>query len=313
MNFRSSILTPFLAMSLTVGGVMLFADETKETKDAKPVAEPAKDPAKVESPKQREKDEKRPRPEGSRPEGSRGDWGPRTGGPGGPGGPGAMPNRFEQFSADELRLMIELVEPKNKRLADKMRERFAESLAKKPTQLTDEQLADAMGIFEDREPYLASRLKESLKENKDRVSAMLAFQWPRLEKTIELKKSDRELYDAQTAEILKQGESRGIAWKLRKATQEKNQAEVTKLKDDLKLVLAEQHKKRQAIRQLELARMNEKIGKLSAEITAEEAKSAESIEKHYNDMLKWIDSPWGRGDKDRHEKGDKGEKKEKPE
>ena len=305
MNLRPSILTPFLAITLAVGGMMLYADDAKDPKqtneaiDAKPTIEP---------PKQREKDGREKDEKRTRPEGSRGDWGPRMGGPGVPGG--SMPNRFEQFSADELRLMIELVEPKNKRLADKMRERFAESIAKKPTQLTDEQLSDAMGIFEDREPHLAARLKESLKENKDRVSALLAFQWPRLEKTIELKKTDRELYDAQTAEILKQGESRGVAWKLRKAVQDKNEAEITKLKSDLKLILAEQHKKRQAIRQLELSRMNDKIAKLSAEITAEEAKSAQSIEKHFNDMLKWIDSPWGRGDKDRHEKS---EKKEKPE
>lgn len=325
MNHRKLIFASLIALPLSAGGLWLHAEEKPAPSPAPPVASPAKaSVAEKESPKnvdgksdRPDKGDKSDKSEKDRGDDrrSRGEWGgPRfgpPGGPGGSGGPGGPPpsangtNQFNQFSADELRLMIESVQPKNSRLAEKMKERFADALAKKPTKLTPEQLEAVLSVFEDREPYLAGRIKESIKENPERVATMLAHHWPRLEKAIELKKSDRELYNAQSVEILKQGETRGLLYKLRKSLQEKNEAEATKLQDDIKAKLQEQHKARQTIRQLELARMNDKIKKLSEEITAEEAKSAQVIDKHFNDMLKWAQSRWERGDKGDREPGDK--------
>jgi len=295
-----------LALALATGGYWLRADD----KDARPAPTPKADAPRPES-KDDKRDDKGPRPDrppggpdrswGPRPDGSsRGDWNSRG-------------RVLDQFSADELREMIRAVEgTNNKRLAEKVKARFEEAIARKPQQLTQQQLDDAMAVFEDREPYLAKRLKESLAKDPQRVSAMLAMQWPRLEKPIELKKSDPQLYNAQTAEILRQGESRGITWRLHHAIKEKNEAEVTKLKDELKVKLVEQHQARQAIRKLEHARLNDQIQKLSAEITAEEEKSSEAIDKHFKELVRFAETgPRERGGKgDRPDRGEKPEKKE---
>jgi hypothetical protein len=303
-----------LALTLATGGYGLRADD----KDAKPAPAPKADAPRPDS-KDERKDDKGPRPD-------------RPPGPPGPGGPGDRPDRswgprpdgssrgdwgsrsrvLDQFSADELREMIRAVEgTNNKKLAEKVKARFEEAIARKPQQLTQQQLDEAMAVFEDREPYLAKRLKESLAKDPQRVSAMLAMQWPRLEKPIELRKTDPQLYNAQTAEILRQGEARGITWRLHHAIKEKNEAEAAKLKDELKVKLVEQHQARQAIRKLEHARLNDQIQKLSAEITAEEEKSAEAIEKHFKELVRFAETgPRERGKGDRPDRGEKPEKKE---
>lgn len=312
MNTRKLIFASLIALPLSAGGLWLHAEE----QPAPPSSTPAQDKGKNEQqpdPRVKDSREKDARDKDGRDDRRpRGEWGgPRMG----PPPEGHTSNQFNQFSADELRLMIESVQPKNPRLAEKMKERFADAIAKKPVKLSQEQIDSVMSVFEDREPYLASRIKESLKDNPDRVATMLAFHWPRLEKAIELKKTDRELYDAQTAEILKQGETRGLLWKLRKAFQDKNEAEATKLQEDIKLKLQEQHKARQTIRHLELARMNDKIKKLSEEITAEEAGSAQIIDKHFNDMLKWAQTRWERGSErpDRPERPNPTDRPDRPE
>ncbi len=313
MSTRNNIFACLIAMGLC--GFPLVADEAKDA----PAPGSPKAPAKEDGP--REGGNKDSKDNDDRP--SRGDRGPDRG-PGGPG-PGAEwgqrppsmnGSRFELFSTDELKLMIEAVEPKNKRLADKMKERFAEVMAKKPTQLTQQQIDALLDVFHDRDPRLAKRLREGLEANPERVTPMLVHQWPRLEKTIELKASDRQLYDAQTAEILKQNEGRDLVFALRKATQAdpKDAAEITRLQAELKTKLLEQHKSRQAIRRLELDRMNDRIAKLSEEITAEESRASDLIDKHLANIIKWSESDWGRGKrgdgKDGKDKSDRGEKRE---
>jgi hypothetical protein len=319
MPTRPLIFALLAALAMTPAAWLVRADEVKAAKtgpDAKP-AEPPKQaaPPRPDGPskddKRKDDGEKRP------PRGERGDWGqrgdmpPREWGPGGPIPGGRQPGRFDQFSPDELREMIAAVEPKNKKLADKMKDRLADAIAKKPTTLTQEQIDAALAVFEDREPHLAAGLKKYLTENPERVTAILAAQWPRIQAMIDLKRSDRQLYDAQTVEIQKLGDSRGISWKLRKAIDSKNEAEVTLLKSQLRDKLVEQHKARQEIRRLELVRLTDKVTKLSEEITAEESKSAEQIEKHFQFLLKWAESPAPRRG-ERPEKGDKPDKNDRP-
>ena len=315
MKTRQLILASLIALPLSAGGLWLYADEkpARPAPPTTPSAPPSKDNAGNE-PRENGSREKDSRDKDSREDRrSRGDWGgPRFGPPGPPSD--AKSNSFNQFSADELRLMIDSVQPRNARLAQKMKERFADALTNKPDKLSPEQIEAVLSVFEDREPYLAGRIKQSFKDNPDRVAIMLAFHWPRLEKAIELKKTDRELYDAQTAEILKQGETRGLFWKLRKAMQDKNEAEATKLQNDIKANLHEQHKARQAIRKLELERMNDKITKLSEEITAEESRSAQLIDKQFNEMLKWATQPRPeRGSERGPSRGEKTDRPDRPE
>jgi hypothetical protein len=307
------------ALALAAGSPQLRADDAT---DAKPAPAPKADaPPRPPEGRDEKKDDKGTRSE--RPPGPRGPGGagetpgdrperPEWGRPGGDGSRGRV---LDQFSADELREMIRAVEgTSNKRLAEKMKDRFEEAIARKPQQLSKEQLEAALGVFQDREPHLYNRLKDSLEKDPQRVSAILAMQWPRLEKTIELKKTDRELYDAQTQEIVRRNESFGIWWRLHHAIKEKNEAEATKLKEELKAKLAEQHLARQAIRKLELARLNDKIKSLSAEITAEDEKSAEAIDKQFKEFVSRAENPprWdrNRGDRDRGERGDRPERKD---
>ena len=211
---------------------------------------------------------------------------------------GRSSSRWEPFSAEELNEIIAAVAPKNPKLAEKMKERFADTLRRPQgpqlPKLSPEQIEKAMVVFEDRSPEFAQRLRESLKDNPDRLNAILAMQWERLKKMIELKETDPEMYKAQTEEIRKEDVTRGLIWRLRKLVHEKkpeNQTEIDSLKEQLRSAIVAKEKAENEVRKLEIERLQQQIVKINEKIAEENINIEEGAKKSLDRIMEWINSP----------------------
>ncbi len=310
---------PFLAISMLVIAAALplsvAGDERDPSKPEKPAVaqparpgEPGKEPPRLPGPP-RFGDGPRPpgepRREGDKSEKDKdgrpryGDWHRWT-------------PRGEQFTPDEVREIVKAVEGKNPKLAERIKDRFVEALGKPsaPPTLTDDQVAKIIDVMKDREPRIVERIQASLKDNPDRVKGMLASQWPRFEKIIELKEKDPELYEAETREIHRGGEVWGLSWKLREAVKNKKDAEAAELKSQLRTKLHEQHAARADTRMLEIERLKAKIEKLRNDLDMDQ----QAVESHVENMINEIVTGTGRWSKfEKREKDDKTQGPVKPE
>lgn len=216
--------------------------------------------------------------------------------------------RGEQFTPDEVREIVKAVEGKNPKLADRIKDRFAEALGKPsaPPTLTDDQIARILDVMKDREPRIAERIRQSLKDDPEKVKTILASQWPRFEKVIELKEKDPELYEAETREIQGGAAVWSLSWKLREAIKEKKDADAAQLKDQLRAKLLEQHALRSDTRMLEIERLNAKIEKLRNELDMDQ----QSIDSHITKAIEEIVTGTGRWSRfeGKFEKRDKDDK-----
>lgn len=269
-----------LAAALLLAGVAL----PSPAQDAPPKPEPPR-------PEKSDKPDSRP-DRGDRPPDKRdGDHDPRdprrSFGPGGPRGP----RMFEVLTPDELKEVVAAVEVRNPELAKKVREQFSD-LFRRPAPLTDDQVKKAIVIFEERMPELADRLKEGLKSNPDRIKAVIGAQWYKLYKVIELRETDRKMYDAQTEEIRRGGEVRQLAHKLRKATDDKDENQIKALREELRSRLRAQHEAQRRLQNLEIARLDERIARIRGEITEDDKKIDQRIDEQIKRLLT---SPLGPG------------------
>lgn len=248
------------------------------------------------------------------------------GGPGGPGGPGSpggpgdkedphrprfgdwrtrWNSRGEQFTPEEAKQILAAVEAKDPKLAARVHERFADAL-KSPPKLTKEQIDKAIGVFEDRTPEVAQRIREGLKDNPDRISTMLGQQWPWLERAIELKEKDPKAYATENEEIRRGYKIRFLAGELRKALESKNTVDAAAKRKELHEKLLAQHQAERDSRKAEIDRLQKKIESLHKDLDADGQQLSDRIEKVIDSMVSGERRRFeGRGDFDPKKEKDK--------
>lgn len=222
-------------------------------------------------------------------------WGPRP----------AKPLQ-EWLSDEEIDLVIAAVEAKHAELGEKLEQGVKHHRYPPPKPLTDEQLAQALEIFEDRDPHIAGRIREGVEKDADRIKRMLAYQWPWLEQAIEQKKTDPQRYALENKAIRHGFALRGLSWMYRRAKGENDETKAAEIKQKMRETYIAHEQARRELREHELKELEEKISDLKDRIQTDKEIKATADER-VDDMLnRRFRRPGSRGDGDRdgRERGD---------
>ena len=145
--------------------------------------------------------------------------------------------------------------------------------------LSPDDLDEAIALLERIKPELAERLAAAREENPRRVAHVIGKRFPRLRFLLHLKDRDPQMYELRVEDLRLTYESRHLAEEYQRLLREDEDNAAEDVRDELMELIESHFDVRQAIRERELARLEQRIEDLREQIEARADDRDELIEQ----------------------------------
>lgn len=152
--------------------------------------------------------------------------------------------------------------------------------------LTPEQIATVLQILREHHPALAQRLEEALEKHPERAQRILAEQWPRLGRLLDLKQRDPQTYEMTLAEIKLMGQARDLVVDWRAAMKNKEIAQADQIRQQLIGLMGQMFDIAQQMRLREADRLEEKAKELRQQVQERQNERDDLIQQRLEQFLK---------------------------
>ena len=147
-----------------------------------------------------------------------------------------------------------------------------------PAKLDDEQVNAALDVLGDINPKLRQRIAHAMDDHPERARMMLGRMWPRLERLVDLRQTDRDAYDLHVSEHRSKFQTLRLVAQLRQAQRDEDEAAQQKLTSDLRRHMEEHFEIRQKLREQELARLEKRIAAMREQLAEHRRRKGELID-----------------------------------
>lgn len=153
-------------------------------------------------------------------------------------------------------------------------------------QLSPEQMDEAVAVLKAMRPELAERISLAMDENPERVHEMVLREYPRLRFMISLKQRDPRMFHLRAEDIRLAYETQQLAENIHKLREAGNVPRLEAAKDRLEQLLEEHYDVRHRLRQLEIARLEQRLEQLREELEQRAARRDALIRQRREELLK---------------------------
>lgn len=158
--------------------------------------------------------------------------------------------------------------------------------SRREVELDQDQIATVLEILRQHRPELAQRLEEALEKHPDRAQRILADQWPRLTRLIELKQRDPRTFEITLSEMRLMGQARELFIQWRVAMKNGDQDQADQIKQQLTQVAGQLFDLNQEFRLREVERLEQRAQELRQQIQTRAVERDALIQQRLEELFK---------------------------
>lgn len=166
-----------------------------------------------------------------------------------------------------------------------MRSPIGQAYAGPVPELTDELLAEVMGVIADLDEPLHTRLSSAMERNPDVVRNRLQADLPRWMTAVELKRNDPELYELNVKDRRLAQETGRLVGEFHAARRAGDAEKVDGLRARIETLAADHFDVRQKLRERDLAQLQQRLEFLRAQVQQRRERRQEVIRQHLQQLF----------------------------